>query len=136
MVTAIAGSTSSRKFAELRHIQVVATERYNRTDASVTGQILKLMAAKPDAILIAGAGTPTVLPQRTLIERGYKGPIYQTHGIATPEFIKLGGKDVEGTLFPTQPVVVARDAAGRSSVEESGARFRRSLTRRSTARAP
>jgi branched-chain amino acid transport system substrate-binding protein len=96
------------KFAALRHIQVVATERFNRTDASVTGQVLKLIAAKPDAVLIAGAGTPTVLPQRTLVERGYKGAIYQTHGIATPEFIKLGGKDVEGTLFPTQPVVVAR----------------------------
>jgi branched-chain amino acid transport system substrate-binding protein len=95
-------------FAALRHIQVVATERFNRTDASVTGQVLKLIAAKPDAVLIAGAGTPTVLPQRTLVERGFKGPIYQTHGIATPEFIKLGGKDVEGTLFPTQPVVVAR----------------------------
>jgi branched-chain amino acid transport system substrate-binding protein len=96
------------KFAELRHIKVVASERYNRTDTSVTGQVLKLMAAKPDAILIAGAGTPAVLPQRTLVERGYMGAIYQTHGIATPEFIKLGGKDVEGTLFPTQPVVVAR----------------------------
>ncbi|KND56552.1 Leucine-, isoleucine-, valine-, threonine-, and alanine-binding protein [Candidatus Paraburkholderia schumanniana] len=96
------------KFADLRHIKIVATERFNRTDASVTGQILKLMAAKPDAVLIAGAGTPTVLPQRTLVGRGYKGAIYQTHGIATPEFIKLGGKDVEGTLFPTQPVVVAR----------------------------
>ncbi len=82
------------KFAELRHIKVVASERFNRTDASVTGQILKLMAAKPDAVLIAGTGTPTVLPQRTLVERGYKGAIYQTHGIATPEFIKLGGKDV------------------------------------------
>jgi branched-chain amino acid transport system substrate-binding protein len=96
------------KFAELRHIKIVASERFNRTDASVTGQILKLMSAKPDAVLIAGAGTPTVLPERTLVERGYKGAIYQTHGIATPEFIKLGGKDVEGTLFPTQPVVVAR----------------------------
>jgi branched-chain amino acid transport system substrate-binding protein len=96
------------KFADLRHIKVVASERFNRTDASVTGQILKLMSAHPDAVLIAGAGTPTVLPQRTLVERGYKGAIYQTHGIATPEFIKLGGKDVEGTLFPTQPVVVAR----------------------------
>ncbi|HLX02215.1 MAG TPA: ABC transporter substrate-binding protein [Trinickia sp.] len=96
------------KFAELRHIKIVASERFNRTDTSVTGQVLKLMAAKPDAILIAGAGTPAVLPQRTLVERGFKGPIYQTHGIATPEFIKLGGKDVEGTLFPTQPVVVAR----------------------------
>ncbi|MFC0397805.1 ABC transporter substrate-binding protein [Paraburkholderia rhizosphaerae] len=96
------------KFAALRHIRIVATERFNRTDASVTGQVLKLIAAKPDAVLIAGAGTPSVLPQRTLVERGYKGAIYQTHGIATPEFVKLGGKDVEGTLFPTQPVVVAR----------------------------
>ncbi|RQR64308.1 branched-chain amino acid ABC transporter substrate-binding protein [Burkholderia sp. Bp9126] len=96
------------RFAELRKIRVVATERFNRTDASVTGQALKLIAAKPDAILIAGSGTPAVLPQRTLVERGYPGPIYQTHGIATPEFIKLGGKDVDGTLFPTQPVVVAR----------------------------
>lgn len=96
------------KFADERHIQIVATERFNRTDASVTGQVLKLMAARPDAVLVAGAGTPAVLPQRTLVERGFKGPIYQTHGIATPEFIKLGGKDVEGTLFPTQPVVVAR----------------------------
>jgi branched-chain amino acid transport system substrate-binding protein len=96
------------KFAELRHIRLLATERFNRNDASVTGQVLKLMAAKPDAVLIAGAGTPAVLPQRTLVERGFKGPIYQTHGIATPEFIKLGGKGVDGTLFPTQPVVVAR----------------------------
>ncbi|WP_233862544.1 ABC transporter substrate-binding protein [Paraburkholderia adhaesiva] len=96
------------KAAGARHIEIVATERYNRTDASVTGQVLKLIAAKPDAVLIAGAGTPSVLPQRTLAGYGYKGVIYQTHGIATPEFIKLGGKDVEGTLFPTQPVVVAR----------------------------
>jgi branched-chain amino acid transport system substrate-binding protein len=96
------------KFAELRHIRLVATERFNRNDASVTGQVLKLMAARPDAVLVAGAGTPAALPQRTLVERGFKGPIYQTHGIATPEFIRLGGKEVEGTLFPTQPVVVAR----------------------------
>ena len=97
-----------KKFAELRHIRLVATERFNRNDASVTGQVLKLMAAKPDAVLVAGSGTPAVLPQRTLVERGFKGPIYQTHGIATPEFIRLGGKAVDGTLFPTQPVVVAR----------------------------
>ena len=97
-----------KKFAELRHLQLVATERFTRNDASVTGQVLKLMAAKPDAVLVAGSGTPAVLPQRTLVERGFKGPIYQTHGIATPEFIRLGGKAVDGTLFPTQPVVVAR----------------------------
>jgi len=88
--------------------EIVATERYQRTDASVTGQVLKLMAAKPDAVLIAGSGTPAVLPQKTLIERGFAQPIYQTHGVGTLEFLQLGGKDVEGTRFPTGPGVVAR----------------------------
>lgn len=111
------------RFAELRHIKLVEVERYNRTDTSVTGQVLKVMEARPDAILIAGAGTPAVLPQRTLIERGYKGPIYQTHGIATPEFIRLGGKDVEGTLFPTQPVVVARDLPADHPVKKAAIDF-------------
>ncbi|GAB3626301.1 branched-chain amino acid ABC transporter substrate-binding protein [Pandoraea terrae] len=96
------------KFAELRKLHIVAQERFNRTDTSVTGQVLKLMAAKPDAVLIAGSGTPAALPQRTLIERGFGGKIYQTHGIATYDFIRVGGKDVEGTLFPTQPGVVAK----------------------------
>jgi len=111
------------KFAELRHIKLVATERYNRTDTSVTGQILKLIEAKPDAILIAAAGTPAVLPQRTLVERGYPGAIYQTHGIATPEFIRLGGRDVEGTLFPTQPVVVAHDLPADHPVRNAALTF-------------
>ena len=97
------------KLAELRKLKVVANERFARPDTSVTGQVLKLMAAKPDAILIAGSGTPAALPERTLVERGYKGRIYQTHGIASTEFLKVGGKDVEGTLFPTGPVVVARE---------------------------
>jgi len=96
------------RLADVRKIRVVANERFSRTDTSVTGQVLKLMAASPDAILIAGAGTPAVLPQKTLGERGYKGRVYQTHGIASWEFLRMGGKDVEGTLFPTGPVVVAR----------------------------
>jgi len=99
-----------KEFSELAagKIDVVARESYQRTDSSVTGQVLKLMAAKPDAILIAGSGTPAVLPGKTLKQRGYKGLIYQTHGIGTLEFLQVGGKDVEGTLFPTGPGVVAR----------------------------
>ncbi len=96
------------RLAEVRKLKVVGNERFGRNDTSVTGQVLKLMSANPDAILIAGSGTPAVLPQKTLAERGYKGRIYQTHGIATWDFLRVGGKDVEGTLFPTGPVVVAR----------------------------
>jgi branched-chain amino acid transport system substrate-binding protein len=96
------------KLAEVRKLHVVASERYARTDTSVTGQILKIMSARPDAVLIAASATPAVLPQKTLVERGYQGRIYQTHGIGTLEFLKVGGKDVEGTWFPTGPAVVAR----------------------------
>lgn len=99
--------TEFSKIAAVKGIHVVASERYNRTDTSVTGQVLKLMAARPDAILIAGSGTPAALPQKALKERGYTGKFYQTHGVANNDFLRVGGKDVEGTFLPTGPVLVA-----------------------------
>ena len=93
--------------ATAKGITVSVVERYQRNDTSVTGQALKLMAAKPDAILIAGSGTPAVLPQSTLTERGYKGKFYQTHGIANRDFLRVGGKIVEGTIFPVGPMLLA-----------------------------
>lgn len=84
-----------------------SVERYSRTDTSVTGQVLKVLAEKPDAVLIAGSGTPAALPQKALKERGYKGAVYQTHGAANNDFLRVGGKDVEGTILPVGPVVVA-----------------------------
>ena len=92
--------------AEKALIKIVATEYYLRTDQSVTGQTLKLIAAKPDAILIAGVGGPGVLPQTTLRDQGYKGPIYQTHGVATDDFIRLGKEKVEGTILAAGPMLV------------------------------
>ncbi|SMP73920.1 amino acid/amide ABC transporter substrate-binding protein, HAAT family [Noviherbaspirillum suwonense] len=106
------------KLAELRKLKIVANERFARTDTSVTGQVLKIMAAKPDAVLVAGSATPAVLPQKTLVERGYQGRIYQTHGIGTLEFLKVGGKDVEGTFFPTGPAVVAKQLPANNPVRK------------------
>lgn len=97
--------------AEAKGIKVDPVERYQRADTSVTGQALKLIAAKPDAVLIAGSGTPAVLPQATLIERGYKGKFYQTHGIANRDFLRVGGKNVEGTIFPVGPMLLAEQLA-------------------------
>jgi len=95
------------KIAEARKLQIVANERYNRVDTSVTGQVLKILAAKPDAVLIAGSGTPAALPQVALVEKGYKGKYYQTHGVANNDFLRVGGKNVEGTFLPAGPVLVA-----------------------------
>ena len=95
------------KALELKKIKLVANERFARTDTAVTGQVLKIMAAKPDAVLVGGSGTPAALPQKTLKERGYTGKYYQTHGVANADFLRVGGKDVEGTLLPAGPVLVA-----------------------------
>ena len=92
--------------AEKAGIQLVATEYYQRTDASVTGQVLKLVLARPEAMLIAGVGGPAVLPQWTLRDQGYKGTIYQTHGVATDDFIRLGKDRVEGTILAAGPMLV------------------------------
>jgi len=107
------------KAVELKKLRVVASERYARNDTSVTGQILKLMSAQPDAILIAGSGTPAVLPQRTLKERGYAGKLYQTHGVANADFLRVGGKDVEGTFLPAGPVLVADQLPASHPVRKS-----------------
>jgi len=95
------------KVAGSKGLAIVANERYARTDTAVTGQVLKLVAAKPDAVLIAASGTPAVLPERTLRERGYTGRYYQTHGVANNDFLRVGGKDVDGTFLPSGPVLVA-----------------------------
>jgi branched-chain amino acid transport system substrate-binding protein len=92
--------------AQKAGIRIVATERYVRADTSVTGQIAKLMAAKPDAVLVAAAGGPTVLPQITLADAGYKGRVYQTHGAAAPDFLRLGGPKVEGTVLAASLMLV------------------------------
>jgi len=101
--------TEFGKLASVRRLDVAIVERYARTDTSVTGQVLKLMAANPDAILVAASGTPAVLPARTLKERGYKGQIYFTDGVVNNDFLRVGGKDVEGAFLPVGPVVVAKD---------------------------
>jgi len=103
--------------AEKAGLKIVASERFNRTDQSVTGQALKVMTSKPDAVLIAATGGPAVLPQTTLQEKGYKGRIYQTHGVATNDFIRIGGKAVEGTLMAGGPMLVAADLAANNPIK-------------------
>ncbi|WP_298234294.1 ABC transporter substrate-binding protein [uncultured Azohydromonas sp.] len=105
--------------AALRNIKVVANERYARTDASVTTQAFRILAVKPEAVLVAAAGTPAVLPQKTLRERGYTGRFYQTHGVANADFLRVGGKEVEGTYLPAGPVLVAEQLPATHPVRKS-----------------
>ena len=93
--------------APARGFKIVASERYNPTDASVTAQVLKIVAANPDAVYIFAAGTPGALPQIELASRGYKGLVYQTQGVANNDFLRVGGKSLEGSFMTVAPVLVA-----------------------------
>ena len=85
--------------AEKAGLKIVANESYSRQDTSVTGQVLKLIAAKPDAVMVAGVAAGAALPHMQLVDSGYKGPIFHTHGSASGAFIQIGGKKVEGALI-------------------------------------
>src|ERR1700709_1524716 len=90
-------------------ISIAAEERFARPDTSVTGQVLKLIAANPDAVLIGASGTAAALPQTELRDKGYKGLIYQTHGAASMDFIRIAGKAAEGVLMASGPVMSPED---------------------------
>lgn len=95
------------KAAPSRGIKVVSNERYARADQSVTGQILKIMALHPDAVMTGGSGTPGALPFLELDKRGFKGGVYGQHGLINSAFIRVAGDSANGALMPTGPVIVA-----------------------------
>ncbi|MFT3664107.1 ABC transporter substrate-binding protein [Piscinibacter sp.] len=86
--------------------QVVAVERFARADTSVTAQALKLVSANPDAMLVVASGSGAAMPHKAIVERGYKGKIYQTHAAASRDLVRVGGKDVEGAYVVSGPAVI------------------------------
>jgi branched-chain amino acid transport system substrate-binding protein len=105
-------------------ISIVANERYARSDNTVTGQVLKVVAARPDAVLTGTAGAPGALPYLGLAERGYKGTLYGTHGLINPDFVRLAGASAEGLLLPTGPIMVADQLPASHPSKKPAAEFR------------
>jgi branched-chain amino acid transport system substrate-binding protein len=112
-----------KQAAAAKKIDIVAVEKYSRPDTSVTGQVLKLISATPDAVLIAGAGTPAALPQKELRARGFGGLIYQTHGAANNDVLRVCGKDCDGMLLPAGPLLVANQLPDSNPVKTSAMRY-------------
>ena len=111
--------------ADKAGIKQVATERFARTDTAVTGQVLKLMSANPDAVLVVASGSGAAMPHKALVERGYaKGKIYQTHGAATMDLIRVGGADVEGSFVSSGPAVVAEKLPDSNASKAIGMQFK------------
>jgi branched-chain amino acid transport system substrate-binding protein len=112
-----------RRSAQIAGIKVVADEKYNRNDPSVTGQVLKLVAANPDAVLIGASGTPGATPQKELAARNYKGRIYQTHGVANPDFLRVVGKEGNGTVLPIGPMLVYEQLPENNPIKKAAAEY-------------
>ena len=108
-------------------INIVASERYGRADPSVQAQVLKIISAKPDAVFVGASGTPAAMPQITLRERGFKGRIYQSHGVTSKEFLRVGGKAVEGALIPVGPLLVAEQLPDTHPTKKNGVAFVQAL---------
>ncbi|MBS1161818.1 MAG: amino acid/amide transporter substrate-binding protein, family [Proteobacteria bacterium] len=108
-------------------MQIVASERYGRADPSVQAQVLKVLAAKPDVVFVGASGTPAAMPQITLRERGFKGSIYQSHGVTSKEFLRVGGKNVEGALIPVGPVLVAEQLPDSHPAKKNAVAFVKEL---------
>ena len=92
---------------EAGKITLTTDQRYTRTDTSVTGQILKLLATRPDSVLDGGSATQGALPLLALAERGFKGRLYGNPALVNADFIRVGGKAAEGIQVSTGPVIVA-----------------------------
>jgi len=111
--------------AEKAGIKLIATERFARPDTSVTGQALKLVSANPDAILIVASGSGAAMPHKGLVERGYpKAKLYQTHGAATMDLIRVGGADVEGSYVSSGPAVVAEKLPAGNASKALGMKYK------------
>lgn len=113
----------TEQVAAAKGVKLVAVEKYSPTDQSVTAQVVKIIAANPDAVYILSAGTPGALPQIELAKRGYKGAVYQTQGVANNDFLRVGGKDLEGGYMTVAPVLVAEQLPDASPVKRPALDF-------------
>jgi len=104
-------------------VKVVADERYGGNDTSVTSQVLKILAARPDAVFIAAASSPAALPLLELKNRGYAGQVYLQQGVASADFLRLVGRNGDGALLPVAPVLVAEQLPDSNPVKKPGVEF-------------
>jgi len=111
------------RLATAKGIKILNVEKFNRDDPSATAEALRAMRGNPDAILVAAVGTPAVTPSRALVERNYKGQIYHAGGMVNADFLRVGGKAVEGIYTPTPPLVVSEQLPNGYPTKKAGLEF-------------
>lgn len=120
------GESNVKAFNDIagrKGIKTLTIEKFKKNDTSVTAQVLKVISGKPDAVYVIAAGTPSAMPHAAVIERGYKGKVYQSHGAANSDFLRVGGKALAGGFLPASPVLVAEQLPKGFSNREESLRF-------------
>lgn len=112
-----------KKYATRTGVKITAEERFGRADTSVSGQVLRLISSKPDVILVGGTSSGAGLVHKTLVENGFKGTIYHTHGAVTRDFLRIAGKDGEGAIAPSGPSGVADELPATNISKTPGMAF-------------
>lgn len=115
---------------EKQGIKLVADVRYARNDTSVMGPVLKVIKDNPDAVVVGGSGTGSALAHITLVERGYKGQIYHNHAVINKDFLRVGGKHLEGAIAPTGPVLVAEQIPDSNVIKPVALEFLKAYERK------
>ena len=96
------------KVAKNHGIDIVADETYGAGDTDMTAQLTKIKnAAGVQAVLNPGFGQGPAIVTRNYRQLGITVPLYQSHGVASKEFIKLSGDAAEGVRLPAAALLVA-----------------------------
>ena len=95
------------KVAPKYGIEIVADETYGAADTDMTAQLAKIKGSGAQAVLNAGFGQGPAIVTRNYRQVGLALPLYQSHGVASKEFIKLAGAAAEGVRLPAAALLVA-----------------------------
>ena len=98
------------KVAKTQGVEIVADETYGAADTDMTTQLTKIRQnPQVQAVLNAGFGQGPAIVTKNYRQIGMTVPLYQSHGVASKEFIKLAGDAAEGVRLPAAAVLVAEE---------------------------
>jgi len=88
-------------------LEVAKSETYGAKDTDMTAQLTKIRQDNPEAIVCWGTNPGPAVLAKNIQQLGLDIPLYQSHGVASPKFIKLAGSAAEGIMLPTGKILVA-----------------------------
>jgi branched-chain amino acid transport system substrate-binding protein len=96
------------KVAAKHGVQIVADETYGAADTDMTAQLAKIKATTGvQAVLNAGFGQGPAIVTKNYRQLGLGAPLYQSHGVASKQYVKLSGEAAEGVRLPAAALLVA-----------------------------